>query len=280
VKVLSRVFRGKFVAGLRAAFHEGSLEFYGTLAPLAQPRIFAAWLRLLFRHDWIVYAKPPFGGPEHALRYLSGYTHRVAISNRRLVALEQGSVTFRWRDSAHANQQRLLTLPIDEFLRRFLLHLLPRGFVRIRNFGFLANRQRAMLLPLCLRSLQDAAEISTATASPVADYLTHSGAALSAAEPCRSSNASLRLNFCFVHHLSTSTLHEPATTASNHPRAPARTKSLRLIWPRIPCQSSLRPLPAASTPTTSRCNYRAHPPTATSQIIRTCSTIYKTHRLP
>ena len=83
VKVLSRVFRGKFVAGLRAAFHKGSLEFYGSLAPLAQPRIFAAWLRLLFRHDWIVYAKPPFGGPEHALRYLSGYTHRVAISNRR-----------------------------------------------------------------------------------------------------------------------------------------------------------------------------------------------------
>ncbi len=159
VKVLSRVFRGKFVAGLRAAFHEGSLEFYGTLAPLAQPRIFAAWLRLLFRHDWIVYAKPPFGGPEHALRYLSGYTHRVAISNRRLVALEQGNVTFRWRDSAHANKQRLLTLPVDEFLRRFLLHLLPRGFMRIRNFGFLANRQRAMLLPLCFRLLQDAAEI-------------------------------------------------------------------------------------------------------------------------
>jgi hypothetical protein len=116
---------------------------------------------LLFRHDWIVYARPPFGGLEHALRYLSGYTHRVAISNRRLVALQQGSVMFRWRDSVHANQQGLLTLPIDEFLRRFLLHLLPRGFMRIRNFGFLANRQRAMLLPLCFHSLQDATEIST-----------------------------------------------------------------------------------------------------------------------
>ena len=112
VKVLSRVFRGKFVAELRAAFREGSLEFYGTLAPLAQPRVFAAWLRLLFRHDWIVYAKPPFGGPEHALRYLSGYTHRLAISNRRLVALEQGNVTFRWRDSAHGNKKRLMTLPV------------------------------------------------------------------------------------------------------------------------------------------------------------------------
>jgi hypothetical protein len=133
VKVLSRVFRGKFVAGLKNAFHQNKLEFYGYLAPLAEPRTFAAWLRSLFRHDWVVYAKPPFGGPEHALRYLSGYTHRIAISNRRLVALEQGNVTFRWRDSAHANKQRLLTLPVDEFLRRFLLHLLPRGFTRIRN---------------------------------------------------------------------------------------------------------------------------------------------------
>ena len=170
VKVLSRVFRGKFVAGLKNAFHHDKLEFYGHLAPLAEPRTFAAWLRSLFRHDWVVYAKPPFGGPEHTLRYLSGYTHRVAISNRRLVALEQGNVTFRWRDSAHGNKQRLQTLPVDEFLRRFLLHLLPRGFVRIRNFGFLANRQRAVLLPLCFRLLQDAAEISAATAFPVADH--------------------------------------------------------------------------------------------------------------
>jgi Putative transposase len=169
VKVLSRVFRGKFVAGLRKAFHTGSLEFYGTLAPLAQPSIFAAWLRLLFRHDWIVYGEPPFGGPEHALRYLSGYTHRVAISNPRLVALEQGNVTFRWRDSAHANKQRLLTLPIDEFLRRFLLHLLPRGFMRIRNFGFLANRRRASLLPLCFGLLKSSAESSTSTTATAAD---------------------------------------------------------------------------------------------------------------
>jgi Putative transposase/Transposase zinc-binding domain len=159
VKVLSRVFRGKFVAGLKTAFHQDKLAFYGHLAALAEPRTFAAWLRSLFHHDWVVYAKPPFGGPEHALRYLSGYTHRVAISNRRLVALEQGNVTFRWRDSAHANKQRLMTLPIDEFLRRFLLHLLPRGFIRIRNFGFLANRQRASLLPLCFHLLAGSADI-------------------------------------------------------------------------------------------------------------------------
>jgi Putative transposase len=124
----------------------------------------------LFRHDWVVYAKPPFGGPEHALRYLSGYTHRVAISNRTLVALEQGGVTFRWRDSAHANKQRLLTLPADQFLRRFLLHLLPRGFMRIRNFGFMANRRRASLLPLCFQLLASSADISARTASHHADH--------------------------------------------------------------------------------------------------------------
>ncbi len=170
VKVLSRVFRGKFVAALKNAFREARIEFHGRLALLAEPRTFASWLRLLFRQDWVVYAKPPFGGPEHVLRYLGAYTHRVAISNRRLVVLTEGNVTFRWRDSAHGNKKRLMTLPVEEFLRRFLLHLLPRGFVRIRNFGFLANRQRAMLLPLCFRLLQDAAEISAATASPAADH--------------------------------------------------------------------------------------------------------------
>ena len=163
VKVLSRIFRGKFVAGLKTAFREGKLQFHGHLIPLAQPRVFASWLRLLFRHDWIVYAKRPFGGPEHALRYLGNYTHRVAISNHRLVALTNDGVTFRWRDSAHGNKKRLTTLPVDEFLRRFLLHLLPRGFVRIRNFGFLANRQRALLLPLCFALLQTSESIPVAS---------------------------------------------------------------------------------------------------------------------
>jgi hypothetical protein len=169
IKVLSRVFRGKFVAALKRACSEGKLRFYGDLNQLAQPEIFSAWLRQLFRHDWVVYCKPPFGGPEHALGYLGAYTHRVAISNHRLVALAGGNVTFRWRDSAHGSQQRLMTLPVDEFLRRFLLHLLPRGFVRIRNFGFLANRQRATLLPLCFRLLQSSAENLQPTASPAAD---------------------------------------------------------------------------------------------------------------
>ncbi|HKD29469.1 MAG TPA: IS91 family transposase [Xanthobacteraceae bacterium] len=158
IHVLSPVFRGKFVAGLKAAFHRGDLQFHGTLLHLAKPPAFRAWLRTLFRHHWVVYAKRPFGGPQHALRYLGAYTHRVAISNYRLVALEDGNVTFRWRDSAHGNRKRLMTLPADEFLRRFLLHLLPSGFVRIRNFGFLANRRRATLLPLCRHLLHVSAE--------------------------------------------------------------------------------------------------------------------------
>jgi hypothetical protein len=153
IQVLRRVFRGKFVAGLKQAFLDGQLSFHGDLALLLQPKTFAAWLRLLFRKDWVVYAKRPFGGPEYVLQYLGRYTHRVAISNHRLVSFAEGKVTFRWRDSAHNNEQKLMTVSLDEFLRRFLLHLLPKGFVRIRNFGFLANRRRATLLPLCFHLL-------------------------------------------------------------------------------------------------------------------------------
>jgi hypothetical protein len=169
IGVLSRVFRGKVTAGLRNAFQRGELQFHGSLAPLAQPRAFAAWLRVLFRHHWVVYSKKPFGGPEHVLRYLGAYTHRVAISNSRLVALSDGNVSFRWRDSAHGNRKRVMSLPVDEFLRRFLLHLLPRGFVRIRNFGFLANRNRATLLPLCFHFLSGSEKMSAALASPSTD---------------------------------------------------------------------------------------------------------------
>jgi Putative transposase/Transposase zinc-binding domain len=158
IKVLRRVFRGKFVAGLKQAFQSGRLSLRGNLAALAQPKTFAAWLRSLFRKDWVVYAKPPFGGPEYVLQYLGRYTHRVAISNHRLVSFTEGKVTFRWRDSAHNNEQKLLTVSLDEFLRRFLLHLLPKGFVRIRNFGFLANRRRAAFLPLCFHLLGAAPE--------------------------------------------------------------------------------------------------------------------------
>jgi hypothetical protein len=155
-QVLREIFRGKFVDALKRAFQNGQLRFEGDLKLLAQPKIFAAWLRPLFRQDWVVYLKRPFGGPEYVLHYLGRYTHRVAISNHRLVSLTDGQVTFRWRDSAHHNEQKLLSLSVDEFLRRFLLHILPKGFVRIRNFGFLANRKRATLLPRCFQLLKSA----------------------------------------------------------------------------------------------------------------------------
>src|SRR6202047_2916536 len=157
VEVLSRVFRGKLHDALKRTFENGQLNFQGDLKLLAQPKTFAAWLRPLFRKDWVVYAKRPFGGPEHVLRYLGRYTHRVAISNHRLVSFANGQVTFRWRDSAHNNEQKLMTLSLNEFLRRFLLHLLPDRFVRIRNFGFLANRKRATNLPPCFQLLGAAA---------------------------------------------------------------------------------------------------------------------------
>src|SRR6267154_1299216 len=155
VKVLSHVFRGKFHEALKRAFRDGKLNFHGDLKLLAQPKTFAAWLRPLFRKDWVVYAKRPFGGPEHVLRYLGRYTHRVAISNHRLVSFADGKVTFRWKDYAHKSKRRLMTVTAEEFLRRFLLHTLPRGFVRIRFSGFLANRRRRELLPIC-RQLLDA----------------------------------------------------------------------------------------------------------------------------
>jgi hypothetical protein len=158
VKVLSRVFRGKFVAGLKRHFRQGQLIFAGSLQPLSDPKAFASFLRNLFRQDWVVYAKPPFGGPERVLRYLARYTHRVAISNHRLLAFDNGQVTFLWKDYAHGNKKRKMTLASQEFLRRFLLHVLPRGFVRIRFFGFLAPRRRAKLLPLCRRLLADHAK--------------------------------------------------------------------------------------------------------------------------
>jgi hypothetical protein len=152
VKVLSRVFRGKFVAALRRAFRSQQLVFFGECRSLDNERNFTAFLRTLFQQDWVVYAKPPFGGPEHVLHYLARYTHRVAISNHRLLSVSDSGVTFRWKDYTHGSRQRIMTLSREEFLRRFLQHVLPRGFPRIRYFEWLANRSRKELLPLC-RSL-------------------------------------------------------------------------------------------------------------------------------
>jgi hypothetical protein len=154
IPVLRKVFRRKFVIALKRNLRQGKIGFHGTLKPLAHPKAFSAWLRTLYRHHWHVYSKRPFGGAEQALRYLGRYTHRVAISNHRLISFVDGQVIFRWRDRAHHNEPKLMTLSLDEFLRRFLLHLLPRGFVRIRHFGFFANRRRATLLPLCFQLLR------------------------------------------------------------------------------------------------------------------------------
>lgn len=156
VRVLSKVFRGKFVDGLKRLFLAKQLGFHDALRSLADPKQFRKFLRQLFQKDWVVYAKRPFRGPECILQYLARYTHRVAISNHRLIAFEDGKVSFRYKDYAHGSKKRKMTVTADEFLRRFLLHVLPRGFVRIRHFGFLANRSRARLVAICRQLLSDA----------------------------------------------------------------------------------------------------------------------------
>jgi len=149
VRVLSRLYRGKLLAALRAAFDNGELEFHGALGELADPERFAQFCNRLREKEWVVYSKPPFGGPEQVLKYLARYTHRVAISNHRITAVGDGSVSFRYKDYARDNRQRIMKLGDVEFLRRFLQHVLPDRLVRIRHFGFLANRSRKTKLPLC-----------------------------------------------------------------------------------------------------------------------------------
>jgi hypothetical protein len=153
VKVLRRVFRGKFLAGLKRLYRRKQLRCGGPASLLADPKQFAQLLRRLHRHDWVVYAKPAMGDPSQVLRYLGRYTHRVAISNHRLASFDGERVTFRWKDYAHGSKQKKMTLTATEFLRRFLLHVLPKGFVRIRYFGFLANPQRAKMLALARQLL-------------------------------------------------------------------------------------------------------------------------------
>jgi Putative transposase/Transposase zinc-binding domain len=155
VRVLSRVFRGKFLALLRSAFDRGRLTFHGKLALFADPRKFQLQLAVSTRSEWVVYAKPPWGGPEQVLKYLSRYTHRVAISNQRLVDLEDGKVRFHWKDYAHRGATKTMTLQAVEFIRRILLHVLPLYFVRIRHYGFLANRVCQEKLALCRLLLND-----------------------------------------------------------------------------------------------------------------------------
>jgi hypothetical protein len=153
VRVLSRLFRGKFLAGLRTLFLEGKLRLGGRFTRLGTATEFAAWLSPLRDKEWVVYAKAPFGGPAQVLKYLARYTHRVAISNRRLVDLSEDEVTFRYKDYANHHEQKLLTLSAEEFLRRFVQHVLPKGFVKIRHYGLLANRYREERLQAARRLL-------------------------------------------------------------------------------------------------------------------------------
>jgi hypothetical protein len=153
IAVLRKLVRGKLVAGLRKAFQAGRLNFPGSLSRLKPEAAFSAFLRTLYRQPWIVYAKPPFGSSAHVLQYLARYTHRVAISNHRIVNVTDDVVSFRWKDYRHGSAIRTLTLPAEEFLRRFLLHVLPKRFVRIRYFGFLASRCRTAQLAQCRQAL-------------------------------------------------------------------------------------------------------------------------------
>jgi hypothetical protein len=175
VRVLSRLFRGKFLAGLRAAYDDGRVGCHGRLAALAEPAAFAAWLTPLYGRAWVVYAKPPFGGPEQVLKYLARYTHRVAISNSRLVSVDGDRVSFRYKDYADARRHKTMTVAADEFIRRFLQHVLPSGFVKIRHYGLLANRYRALNLAVCHTLLSAAALASLVTAA---------GADVGPAAPC------------------------------------------------------------------------------------------------
>jgi hypothetical protein len=153
VKALSVVFRAKYLAGLQRAFTEGTLTFAAGTAPLADADRFAALVTQLRGTPWVVYAKRPFGGPAQVLKYLGRYTHRIAISNARLVSLVDGVVQFRWKDYADGGRHKVMALGVEEFLRRFLLHVLPRGFVRIRHFGLLANGQRRATIARARRLL-------------------------------------------------------------------------------------------------------------------------------
>jgi hypothetical protein len=166
VRVLSRLFRRLFLQELRAAFAAGDLGFFGDLAELASPVTFARRLAQLRRVEWVVYAKPPFGGPEQVLAYLGRYTHRVAIANSRLLSMSDGGVTFRWKDYRHHGKSKVMTLDAGEFIRRFLLHTLPDGFHRIRHYGFLANGRRTANLALCRKLLAVPPPIEPAASAP------------------------------------------------------------------------------------------------------------------
>ncbi len=190
VCVLSRLFRSLFLQGLQAAFAAGQLGFFGDLAHLADPAAFAERLAQLRRIDWVVYAKPPFGGPEQVLAYLGRYTHRVAIANSRLISLSEGKVSFSWKDYRHNGKAKVMTLDADEFIRRFLLHTLPDGFHRIRHYGFLANGGPTIRSPSVVNSLLSATRQLIKKPPPIPSPHARSKSAHIAAAPCGASMSS------------------------------------------------------------------------------------------
>ena len=192
VRVLSRLFRRLFLEHLQDAFETGKLRFFGKLAGLADPITFSAHLAGLRRIEWVVYAKPPFGGPEQVLAYLGRYTHRVAIANSRLVGLDQGQVSFRWKDYRHHDKPKLMTLTADEFIRRFLLHVLPDGFHRIRHYGLFANGHRVAKLVQCRLLLAAPSPTSPPPATDYRErYLCLTGRSLDICPGCGGTMASL-----------------------------------------------------------------------------------------
>jgi hypothetical protein len=162
VRVLSRLFRKKFLHYLQEAYRLGQLSWHGKLQHLSEPNLWSNFLKKFEKADWVIYSKPPFGGSQQVLKYLARYTHRVAISNQRLLESQPNQVTFRWKDYRHQQQrQRIMTLEAVEFIRRFLLHVLPKGFMRIRHYGFLANRCRQQRLACCRQLLGQASSTVT-----------------------------------------------------------------------------------------------------------------------
>jgi hypothetical protein len=169
VRVLSRLFRRLFLAQLQQAFDDGELHFFNSIAALHDRAAFAKYLAPARQTEWVVYAKAPFGGPQQVLQYLGRYTHRVAISNNRLIDFADGQVTFAWKDYRHESRNKLMRLDAQEFVRRFLLHVLPPGFQRIRHFGLLANRHREVKLEHCRQLLHAPAPVVDLTEEPL-DY--------------------------------------------------------------------------------------------------------------
>jgi len=160
VKVLSRLYRGLFLSQLGAAHHEGKLTFHGELARLTNGEAFRQYLGPARTIDWVVYSKPPFGGPEQVVQYIGRYTHRVAISNHRLTKLEDGKVAFRWKDYRNGNAQKVMSLDAHDFIRRFVQHILPERFVRLRSYGIFSTRNRPTKLARCRELLQTPAPVS------------------------------------------------------------------------------------------------------------------------